>query len=138
MSAPVSPSQPRADETRRLVNGEFYAKRDKIFRAPIETKTEGGTNISVGFPVCHVSDYVDADNLVEHLNASREVDSLKARIQELEGALRPLAKELDGFLSVYSHDMRAAAGNTNVAVLYDRLASAEITLSSASNGEVGK
>jgi hypothetical protein len=86
MNSP-SRSQPNSEPEPRLANGEFYAKRDKIFRAPIKTKTDSGTRISVGFPVCHVSDYVDPANLVECLNASREVDGLKARIQELEAEL---------------------------------------------------
>ncbi len=124
MSAPGLSSQPMADETRRLVNGEFYAKRDKIFRAPIETKVEGGTNISVGFPVCHVSDYVDADNLVECLNASRGVDALKARIQELEGALQFIADGYD------NHDVNHVDYRVRVyQVALDAL--------SAGNGEVG-
>jgi hypothetical protein len=86
-------SQPNSEPESRLANGEFYAKRDKVFRAPIKTKTDSGTRISVGFPVCHVSDYVDPANLVECLNASREVDGLKARIQDLTDALQ-IAQEL--------------------------------------------
>lgn len=66
-----------------LKNGEFYAKGNKIFRAPIETKTDSGTRISVGFPVGHVSDYVDPDNLVECLNASRHIDDLVKALDDL-------------------------------------------------------
>jgi hypothetical protein len=88
MTSPT-PSQPMTTaHTPPLRNGEFYAKGDVIFRAPIETETETGTSINVGFPVCTVSDYVLAENVVECLNASREHDSLKARIEELETALQ--------------------------------------------------
>jgi hypothetical protein len=96
-------SQPNSEPEPRLANGEFYAKRDKIFRAPIKTKTDSGTRISVGFPVCHVSDYVDPANLVECLNASREVDGLKARVVALEVALE----------KVRSYNVDIAAGRIN-------------------------
>jgi len=36
----------------------YYAKGLEVWKAPRETKVEGGTSISVGFPVCTVSDYV--------------------------------------------------------------------------------
>jgi hypothetical protein len=67
--------------TKHLVNGEFYAKDNKVFRAPIETKTATGANINVGFPVCVVTDYVDAANVVDCLNASRHHEALVAALQ---------------------------------------------------------
>ena len=67
-----------------LKNGEFYANGDVIFRARVETKTDTGESISLGFPVCEISEYVSADNLVECLNASRHYDALvKALIDTL-------------------------------------------------------
>lgn len=42
-----------------LENGEYYAKGTTIWRAPVVTRHPGGgSSISVGFPVCEVSEYV--------------------------------------------------------------------------------
>ena len=73
--------------SKNLKNGEFYARGIMVFRAPIRTKTETGTNISLGFPVCTVSEYVSADNLVEFLNASRHHNAL---VNALEGVIRDI------------------------------------------------
>lgn len=67
-----------------LKNGEFYAKGNKIFRAPIVTKVEGGgSRISVGFPVGHVSDYVEPADVVACLNASRHHEALVKALEEI-------------------------------------------------------
>lgn len=91
MTAPHTQCQPEADELRRI-NGEFYAKGSRVFRAPIETKTEGGTSINVGFPVCTVSEYVDVEAVASCLNASREIATLQARVEEAEKIIREVVR----------------------------------------------
>ncbi len=100
----------RADATAKLVNGEFYAKGMKIFRAPIETKTATGRNINVGFPVCTVSEYVSAGDVVGCLNASAETASLKERVAELEGTVSRIKAQRDNaLLGMEAFSNRAAA-----------------------------
>ena len=80
-------TQPDNREVRRT-NGEFYAMDGIVHRAPVHTKTETGTNINVGFPVCEPSDYVDAEQLAGCLN---EHEALKSRVEELTKALEEIS-----------------------------------------------
>lgn len=49
-----------------LRNGEYYAKGSTIWRAPIvKDHATGGSSISVGFPVCTVSEYIGTDGVVQ-------------------------------------------------------------------------
>ena len=36
----------------------YYAKDLTVWKSPVREKVEGGERLSVGFPVCTVSDYV--------------------------------------------------------------------------------
>ncbi len=52
-------------------DGRFYIKGSRIFKAPKATKIEGGKSISLGFPVCEVTEYIGAEGMafiVEALN----------------------------------------------------------------------
>jgi hypothetical protein len=66
-----------------LKNGEFYAVDSGIFRAPIVTNSESGKSINVGFPVCTTSQYVDAADIVNCLNASRHHEAMVNALEEL-------------------------------------------------------
>lgn len=45
-------------------DGHYYAKGNRIFRAPVRTPKEGGgSTISIGFPVCDVSEFVGQDGV---------------------------------------------------------------------------
>lgn len=49
--------------TDRPHDGRYYAEGSRIFKAPKATKTETGTNISIGFPVLDVTEYVGTDGV---------------------------------------------------------------------------
>lgn len=55
----------------------FYVKGDVVFKRPVRRKTEGGTNITVGFPVCTASEYVSAVAIAAIFNENErpEVDA---------------------------------------------------------------
>jgi hypothetical protein len=55
-------------------------------------------------------------------------EALKARVEELEKALRSLSNEVDGWLSLYEIDMRQAGGNTNFSCLETRFQEARAAL----------
>jgi len=42
-------------------DGRYYADGRTVQRAPLTRKTESGRSISMGFPVCMLSDYVGDD-----------------------------------------------------------------------------
>lgn len=69
------------------MNGEFYAKDNRVFHAPIETKTETGKSINVGFPVCAASEYVTAESVSKCLNASRHHETLVMALIATQGQI---------------------------------------------------
>jgi hypothetical protein len=46
----------------------YYLKDNVVFKRPVRRKTETGTAITMGFPVCTVSEYIRAADLVAILN----------------------------------------------------------------------
>jgi hypothetical protein len=71
------------------MDGTFYAKGRVIHRSPIEkVRPDGRTSISVGFPVCEVSEYLNenaAQKLADILNAHDPMlAALKAAREMLE------------------------------------------------------
>lgn len=56
----------------------FYVKGDVVFKRPVHRKTATGTNITMGFPVCTASEYINAKDLAFILNENErpEVDVL--------------------------------------------------------------
>lgn len=43
-----------------LKNGEYYSQGSVIHKSPVVTKNPaGGSTVSIGFPVCTISDYID-------------------------------------------------------------------------------
>jgi hypothetical protein len=46
----------------------FYLSGDVIYKRPITHKIEGGERITVGFPVCTVSEFVDAQEVLQLFN----------------------------------------------------------------------
>lgn len=46
----------------------YYVKGDQVFKRPVRRKTATGTNITLGFPVCTASEYVNAEDLATILN----------------------------------------------------------------------
>jgi len=55
----------------------YYVKGDVVFKRPVRRKTVGGTNITMGFPVCTASEYVNAEALAAIFNENErpEVDA---------------------------------------------------------------
>lgn len=48
----------------------YYAKDDTIYKRPIRTPKEGGgATVSLGFPVCTVSEFVGTDGVAAILEA---------------------------------------------------------------------
>ncbi len=43
------------------MDGGYYIKGDVVWKAPKRTKTETGTSINVGFPVCKMTEFVGAE-----------------------------------------------------------------------------
>jgi hypothetical protein len=52
------------DENRPL----YYLRGKTIHRRPVERKYEGGSTISIGFPVCTVSEYADEAQVLALFN----------------------------------------------------------------------
>ena len=46
----------------------FYLSGRTIYKRPVSHKLEGKTRITVGFPVCAVSEFVDAEDVLELFN----------------------------------------------------------------------
>ncbi len=67
----------------------YSLKGDTIYKRPIETPNDDGTkNVTLGFPVCQVSEWVAAADLVDFLNHAEVCIKACAGIptEALEGA----------------------------------------------------
>lgn len=55
----------------------FYVKGNVIYKRPVRRKTATGTNITVGFPVCTASEYIEASAIAAIFNENErpEVDA---------------------------------------------------------------
>lgn len=55
----------------------FYVKGDVVFKRPVHRKVTGGTNITMGFPVCTASEFVSAKAIAAIFNENErpEVDA---------------------------------------------------------------
>lgn len=53
------PKVTRPERDCDAMDGRYYAaSRGRVYKAPVATKTETGQSISVGFPVCTMTEYV--------------------------------------------------------------------------------
>jgi hypothetical protein len=57
----IVPADPNRKETRDPLDGSYYAKDGKVWKAPHATKTDTGRSISMGFPVCTMHEAVGAE-----------------------------------------------------------------------------
>ena len=63
----------------------YYAKNQTVFKSPVETTKPDGTRaITMGFPVCTMSEYLSAGAA----EAVAELMSQGERVPAMEGALR--------------------------------------------------
>jgi hypothetical protein len=73
---------------------KVYAAEGAIIRKlPTETRTENGVKISIGFPVCTLTEWCDeqAEAVAEIMNRGEAFEANQARIAELEKALLPFS-----------------------------------------------
>ena len=50
-------------------DGRYYAKGDVVWKSSVKTRNDDNTtSYTLGFPVCTVSPYVDAETVAEVLN----------------------------------------------------------------------
>lgn len=48
----------------------FYLSERTIYKRPVTRKVEGGERITIGFPVCTASEYVDPHDVLKIFNES--------------------------------------------------------------------
>jgi hypothetical protein len=62
----------------------YYVKGDVVFKRPVRRKIAGGTNVTMGFPVCTASEYVSAKDIAAIFNENErpEVDALALSSQQ--------------------------------------------------------
>jgi hypothetical protein len=73
-------------------NGEFYTKGKDVWKSPTVTRNTDNTgdSIEVGFKVCTVSEWLDAETVV---GVFTEHAALQERVRRLEEALKPFADD---------------------------------------------
>lgn len=74
------------------MNGRFYADGDTVFREPISEQTSRGQSITVGFPVCDVSEYLGggAETLASILNQALDTGIIDGgRLQTFQARVQP-------------------------------------------------
>ncbi|MGP1257073.1 MAG: hypothetical protein ACTS10_21835 [Kiloniellales bacterium] len=88
-------------------DGSYYADGRVVHKSPEKAKTESGTGITIGFPVCQLSEWVGdeaAQVIADALNAARspapeggETDPrdelLREAVQVIEHALFPQSRD---------------------------------------------
>ena len=82
----------------------YYARDDRVFKSPVKNRVPGGTNVTVGFPVCTASDYVEAEDIAEMLVAA---ESHEALVKALDWAMARIIKKaphhaIEGDSELYS------------------------------------
>lgn len=79
----------------------YSAKGAVIHKAPVHTRNDdGSTNITLGFPVCEVSDWVGEDQastVAELLCRGERYDELESAIRSAHWALEQAAEDLIAF-----------------------------------------
>jgi hypothetical protein len=65
----------------------FYVKGNVVFKRPVRRKVPGGTNITMGFPVCTASECVSADAIAAIFNENErpEVDASDSVVHTTTG-----------------------------------------------------
>jgi hypothetical protein len=80
----TNPNPKREDE--HEAKARYYAKGEVVFKAPVEKrKADGTTSITIGFPVCKVSDYIGpegAASLAEMLCVAEDANGAPPRPSE--------------------------------------------------------
>jgi hypothetical protein len=67
-------------------DGSYYAKDGVVWKRPVETKTAGGSRISIVFPVCKMSDIVGeegAETVAELMNQGDAIPLLLKALQDI-------------------------------------------------------
>ena len=71
-------------------DGRYYANRQSVFKAPAETMRPDGTSgISLGFPVCEVSDFISGDGpdqVADLMNAGAALPAVRSALEALLAA----------------------------------------------------
>lgn len=128
-------------------DGRYYIKGARIFKAPKATKVEGGKSITIGFPVCEVTEYIGAEgmafivealNLHEaghtgcmcpHCNPSEDTKVLDAALSKLRrdqaARVMPVAGAMLDFWEMMPNDEKdLVRTNPRLACLLDELEAA--------------
>jgi|SRR6201996_6141841 len=67
-------------------DGKYYAKNGTVWKAPTEKKTENGSKISLGFPICKMHDAVGdeaADTVAELLNCGEQATAFVEALSDI-------------------------------------------------------
>lgn len=88
MGDPAAPSTgEREDDEVVAMDGSYYAKDGKVWKAPEETERENGKrSFTFGFPVCTMSEYAGAEaaeTVAAMMNAAVHHETLVAALEEL-------------------------------------------------------
>lgn len=68
-------------------DGKYYAKNGMVWKAPTEQKTEHGSKISLGFPICKMHEAVGdeaASTVAELMNNGEHATGLVEALKEAE------------------------------------------------------
>lgn len=86
----LNATNPLQEEVMDMTTNVYAAEGATIRKLPVETPTENGVKISIGFPVCTLSEWCDdqAEAVAEIMNRGEAYEANQARISELEDRLR--------------------------------------------------